>query len=134
MGTRLLITKFMARLVLLFPAAFLSACTTGPAPDPGERDAAVSSIMQALHSHDKDRLVQLGPKTADPHAEWMLSQWGGVKDSGYVTGYTSEYGPDSVAVRVGTTDPAGRPVNVDFALRWNDSAWVLDVGPEFPRT
>jgi|GEM_PF-2762378 len=126
-----------ACVVLLFSALVLGACTSGPAPDLGKRDAVVSSVMQALHARDKDQLVRLaqpGPQTADPYAQMLLADWGGVSYSGYSTAYSSDYRPENVAVRVSTTDPAGNPVDVYFSLRWNDHDWVLAVGPDFPPT
>ncbi|BCW71865.1 hypothetical protein [Arthrobacter sp. NicSoilB8] len=133
MKIRLLASTLMACVVLLFSALSLSACTGGPVPDLGERDAAVSSVMRALNVHDKNQLVKLaqpGPQTADSYAQLLLSQWGGVKDSGYSTVYSSEFSPDIVAVRVSTTDPSGSPAEVQFSLRWNDKAWLLNIGPD----
>jgi len=130
----LLATTFMAGVVLLLSALSLSACTSGPVPDLGKRDAAVSSVMHALNAQDKDQLVKLaqpGPQTADSNAQLMLSEWGGVKDSGYTTVYSSEMPPDVAGVRVSTTDPSGHPVDVQFSLRWNDNSWLLNLGPDF---
>jgi hypothetical protein len=134
MKIRLLATTFMACVVLLFSATSLSGCTSGPAPDLGKRDAVVSSVMQALNAQDKDQLVKLaqpGPQTADSNAQLMLSEWGGVKDSGYTTVYSSELPPDVAGVRVSTTDPSGNPAEVQFSLRWNDNSWLLNLGPDF---
>lgn len=119
---------------LLLLAVFLSACTSGPAPDTGKRDAAVASVMQALNAQDKEQLVKLaqpGPQTADSNAQLMLSEWGGVKDSGYTTVYSSDLPPDVAGVRVSTKDRSGNPVDVQFSLRWNDNSWLLNLGPDF---
>jgi hypothetical protein len=134
MKIRLLATTFMACVVLLLSALSLSACTSGPAPDLGKRDAVVSSVMQALNAQDKDQLVKLaqpGPQTADSNAQLMISEWGGVNDSGYTPVYSSELSPDVAAVRVNTTDPSGNPAEVQFSLRWNDNSWLLNLGPDF---
>ena len=119
---------------LLLLAVFLNACTSRPAPDPGKRDAVVASVMQALNVQDKEQLVKLaqpGPQTADSNAQLMLSQWGGVKDSGYTTAYSSDSPPDIAGVRVSTKDRSGNPVDVQFSLRWNDNSWLLNLGPDF---
>jgi hypothetical protein len=134
MKIRLGAATFTACNVLLFSALSLNACTNGPAPDFGERDAAVSSVMQALHARDKDRLVKLaqpGPRSADPYARMLLSEWGGVNDSGYTTVYEAQPAPDIVDVRVSTEYPSGRPADIQFSLRWNDRDWLLNIGPDF---
>jgi hypothetical protein len=90
--------------------------------------------MQALQARDKDRLVKLaqpGPKSADPYARMLLSEWGGVQDSGYTTVYSAQPTADIFAVRVHTKDPSGRPADIHFSLRWNDKDWLLNIGPDF---
>ncbi|MFE4835997.1 hypothetical protein ACFRAU_15125 [Arthrobacter sp. NPDC056691] len=133
MKIRFLAPTVMACLILLVS----TGCMNGPKPDLGARDATVSSVMQALHAADKDQLIKLsqpGPQYADGYAQMMISDWGGVKDSGYSTSYSSEAAPEFVAVRVSTQDSSGRPADVEFALRWNDRTWLLDIGSDLNRT
>ncbi|MFP3461346.1 hypothetical protein R5O87_10890 [Arthrobacter globiformis] len=133
MKFRLLARTCVAFLVLIPATHLVSACTNGPAPDPGKRDTAVSSVMHALNEQDHAKLVTLaqpGPQTADPYSKLLLSEWAGVADSGYTASYSSDITPDVVAVRVATTDSSGSPAEVEFSLRWNDKDWVLAVGPD----
>jgi hypothetical protein len=133
MKIRLLGSTFVACSVLLFSAG----CTSGPAPDLGERDATVSSVMQAFHAPDRDQLANLaqpGPQTADSYAQLMISQWGGGQRFRILHCLFVGIHPDVVAVRVSTEDPSGRPADVEFSLRWNDRAWLLDIGSDLDRT
>lgn len=134
MKIRSLAATPMGCVFILLLAVFLSACSSGPAPDPGKRDAVVASVMQALNAQDKEQLVKLaqpGPQTADSNAQLMLSQWGGVQDSGYTTAYSSDSPTGIAGVRVSTKDRSGNPVDVQFSLRWNDNSWLLNLGPDF---
>jgi len=119
-----------AAAVIAAVACLIGCAPHENAPDESKRTQTVDAIMAALHDKDPKHLVDLaGPAPASPEdAASLVSQWGGVSDTGYTVSYAQGMGPDHVTVRVQAADGSGHPATVSFPMSWHDGRWMLTIG------